>query len=117
MLIQFFITLLVVFALIRVSGKFRQREFSLVEFLSWFAFWLGAGVAVWSPDFLTKLANVLGIGRGADLVLYAGLVIVFYMLFRVFVRIEKIERQLTKIVRSDALKDIKKNIDFNSSNS
>ena len=36
----------------------------------WLVFWLAVGVAFVMPESLTRLANLLGIGRGADLVLY-----------------------------------------------
>jgi len=32
-------------------------------------------------------------------------VVVFYLMFRIFVRLENMERNITKIVRKDALKD------------
>lgn len=60
-------------------------------------------MAMWVPNSLTKLANFFGIGRGADLVLYVGLVAVFYFIFRIYVRLEKMERNITKIVRDDTL--------------
>jgi len=71
----------------------------------WLIFWLAVGVAFVTPESLTRLANVLGIGRGADLVLYVAVVVVFYLMFRIFVRLENMERNITKIVRKDALKD------------
>lgn len=75
----------------------------LAEFSGWFLFWLMVIVAVWVPNFLTKLANILGIGRGTDLVLYVSVVVVFYFIFRIYVRIERMESNITKIVRDDAL--------------
>jgi hypothetical protein len=55
------------------------------------------------PNFLTKLANFLGIGRGADLVFYLGLLALFFLIFHLYVRLEKIEKNITKIVQADAL--------------
>ncbi len=73
------------------------------EFLLWLIFWLTAEVAVWIPDLTTKVANILGIGRGADLVFYLIFILLFYLIFRIYVKIEKIERDITKVVREDAL--------------
>jgi len=73
------------------------------EFFGWFLFWVAVLVAVWVPNFLTKLANFLGIGRGADLVFYLGLLALFFLIFHLYVRLEKIEKNITKIVQADAL--------------
>ena len=69
----------------------------------WLVFWLAVGVAFITPESLTKIANLLGIGRGADLVLYVAVVVVFYLMFRIFIRLEKMERDITKVVRRDTI--------------
>lgn len=102
-LIQFFAIIFCFFALWRVIAKFRRRELKISEFVMWSVFWAAVGVAFVIPESLTKLANLLGIGRGADLVLYVAVVVMFYLMFRIFVRLEKMEREITKVVRQDAL--------------
>lgn len=104
MLIQIIISFFIVFVLLRLVVRFKKSDLKISEFVSWLLFWLMAGVAVWLPNFLTSLANLVGIGRGADLVLYVGIVLVFYFIFRIYTRLEKMERNITKIVRQDALK-------------
>lgn len=103
MLIQIIITIFALFAILNLFGKKKKRPMKWTEFSGWFLFWLAAIVAVWVPNSLTKLANFFGIGRGADLVLYVGLVAVFYFIFRVYVRMERMESNITKIVRDSAL--------------
>jgi len=106
-LIQILAILFVSFVLWRVVNKFRRKELNVPEFLMWLFFWLAVGVAFITPESLTRLANLLGIGRGADLVLYVAVMVVFYLMFRIFVRLEKMERDITKIVREKALKNKK----------
>lgn len=106
--IQLLALLFVLFALWRVIAKFRRRELKITEFLMWLVFWLAVAVAFLTPESLTRIANLMGIGRGADLVLYVAVVVVFYLMFRIFIRLEKMERHLTKIVRRDALNDHEK---------
>jgi len=96
MFIQILLTIFIAFAIIRLISRFN---------FWWLIFWIIAVVAVWVPDFLTKIANILGIGRGADLVLYVSVVAVFYLIFKIYVRLEKIERNITKIVRKDSLEE------------
>jgi len=103
MLIQIIISLFILFAVLRLVLRFRKTELKISEFVTWLVFWLAAAAAVWLPDFLTYVANLVGIGRGADLVLYMGVVVVFYLIFKIYIRLEKMERNITKVVRDDAM--------------
>ena len=103
MLIQILIAIFIVFALGMLIKRFRNVEIKLSEFVFWGLFWVLAGVAVWVPNFLTEIALRLGIGRGADLVLYVSVVVVFYLIFRIYVKLEKMERNITKVVRDKAI--------------
>lgn len=108
-LIQILAMIFVLFALWRVTLKFRKRELNISEFLMWLVFWIAVGAAFITPESLTRLANLLGIGRGADLVLYVAVIVVFYLMFRIFVRLEKMERNITKIVRKNTINNKNKN--------
>jgi hypothetical protein len=67
---------------------------------------VGGLVVIWYPDTASFIANVVGIGRGADLVVYLGIVLLFVLVFQLHVSHVRLERQLTKIVREEALKDL-----------
>lgn len=100
--------ILLVFFLFVWSGvlkKYRLDEIGLKELIIWSVFWLVAGVVVIMPNSTSTIAKVVGIGRGSDLVVYTSLVLLFYILFRILYRIEKIEKNITKITRELALKD------------
>ncbi len=105
MLIKIFLLLVIVLICIKIISKFSKKEITLQEFVIWLLFWVGAGFIVIWPDSSSYLAVYLGVGRGADLVVYLALVLVFYLIFRIFLRIEKIERDITKIISHIALKD------------
>lgn len=106
MLIQIFLSLFVLFALLKVAGRFKERELGTISLLFWCCFWLIVAYVVWVPQFASEVANYLGVGRGADLVLYVSAAVLFYAVFRLTVRIEKIERNITKIVKELAIKDV-----------
>lgn len=63
-----------------------------------------AGVlAVLWPDALTRVANVVGVGRGTDLLLY-GLVVVFGLVSAsLYGKVRDLEAHLTTLVREHAL--------------
>ncbi len=105
MLIQIFLSLFIIFALVKVGGRFKEREISHGSLFFWCVFWLVVAVVVWRPQFATETANLLGVGRGADLVLYISVAVLFYLVFRLTVKLEKIDRNITQIVRKSAIKN------------
>ena len=86
--------------------KKKDSLLSTAGMLFWVVFWLLAVVLVLWPNSTVAVANYLGIGRGADLVLYVSLVVIFFILFKLHVKIESIGRDVTKVVRKESLKDI-----------
>jgi hypothetical protein len=67
------------------------------------AIWLAACGFILFPDTLTHVARALGIGRGADILLY-GLTLAFLAVsFLLYARIIQLRRQVTELVRHLAL--------------
>jgi len=66
----------------------------------------GAGeVAVLWPAMTTRVARALGIGRGADLVLYCSVVTMVMGFLMVYARIRRLRREITLLVRELAIRD------------
>ncbi len=103
--IQFFLILFFVFALFKVAFRFKDREISFFNALAWVGFWLAATIVIWRPGLAVWLAKFLGVGRGVDAVIYLAMAGIFFLVFRLWVRLEKIEKNLTLLVRQDALND------------
>ncbi len=75
------------------------------EAFFWCIVWLTGAAAIFRPDLSMTLARKLGIGRGADLLLYCavgGMIVGFMM---VYIRLRRIRREITLIVRHLALKE------------
>lgn len=109
-----FQSLFVLFALAAVFGVYQKRRENLLSIRGmffWIAFWVLAALVVWFPSTTSMLADRLGIGRGTDLVVYVSLACIFYVLFRLHVKLEKINRDVTKVVRRETIESLKhKNI-------
>lgn len=67
---------------------------------------IGALVVVWVPETSSRVAQLFGVGRGADVIVYFGLVLLFVLVFQLHVSHVRLERQLTELVRREALKDL-----------
>jgi|SRR3989339_49146 len=107
-LFQILFLLFVAFALYSVGRKKSSGVLGRWGLIFWVSFWLGASVLILWPQSTVILANYLGIGRGADLVFYSSLLIIFFVLFRLHVKIETMSRDITKIVRKEALEEERK---------
>ena len=110
MLILFQI-LFIAFVLFVIFSVFKRKKEGLLGpkgVLFWTLFWIVAVLAVLWPDSTTVLANYLGIGRGTDFVVYISLAVMFFVLFRLHVKIESIGRDVTRVVRKKSLDDSQK---------
>lgn len=104
-LIQVIIVAFALYALTRAVLRFRSGELHLGQVALWSAFWIGVGVVAVIPQTTSWLASAVGVGRGADLVIYCSIIALFYAVFRLFVRIERMERHITGLVRQIGLRD------------
>lgn len=109
MLILFQI-LFILFALFTIVNIFKLKksgQFGAKGMIFWILFWLAAIVAVLWPNSTTVLANRFGIGRGTDFVLYVSVAVIFYLIFKLHIKIESISRDITKLVRKESLEEPK----------
>ena len=91
--------IVIAFLALRSGGARHQaiRRILLVLFV------IGAGVAVFFPDLLTRVARLVGIGRGADLLLY--IVVVAFLAFAAttYRQFRRLEDDITELSRRVAL--------------
>lgn len=103
--IQFFLVLFFALALFKVIVRFKKREMNFLNALVWFLFWLVAAMVVLYPGLAVGLAKFLGVGRGVDAVIYLAMAGLFSLVFRLWIKLEKIEKNLTSLVRQDTLEN------------
>jgi small membrane protein len=72
---------------------------------AWLLLWVAAAVSIAFPQVLVAIAHFLGIGRGADLVLYLSILFSFAAFFTTYLRFRRVDEQLTRIVRHLAIRD------------
>ena len=101
--IQILLVVFFLFALIKVIGRFRMGDLSKAGLVWWSLFWVAAAVVVILPNSTAYFAKLVGIGRGADLVVYLSLASVFFILFKLMMKIELLNKDITKLTRKIAL--------------
>ena len=105
MVIQLVLIAFALFALLRVFAQYRAQKVSSGWFCTWTLLWVLVIVVVLVPDVTNFFAAAAGVGRGADLVVYVSLAVLFYSLFRLAVRQEQLHRELTELVRKIAVEN------------
>lgn len=114
-LIQIFGILFALFAISRVIIQIKRNAMSAESGLFWIFMWISVILVVVFPGSLGHLAELVGVGRGVDVLIYLGIVALFYLIYRSYIKIENLERGLTNVVREIAIieryekKDVKKN--------
>ena len=103
MIIQILLILFIIYAVIKVALRYKDKIISLQEFVLWTIFWFMVGFVIILPSATSLAANWVGVGRGVDLAIYISILILFYLVFRILARLDKIDKDVTKIVRKIAL--------------
>ena len=73
--------------------------------MAWALLWLVAGIAIARPGITAAVARALGIGRGADLVLYCTGVGMLVGVLMMYARLRRLRRDVTLLVRHLAIRD------------
>lgn len=103
--IQILFSVFILFAISRVILRFREKIIAPGVALFWAIVWSAALIGVVLPATTTKIASFFGVGRGVDVIVYISLSLLFYLVFRIYVMIEDLRREITYIVRHVALKN------------
>ncbi len=110
MIIKAIIILFILFVLWRTFLRFQKGDITSREFFIWLVFWFMVAAATMAPKRTDIIAQLLGVERGADLLVYISIIVLFFTVFKIIVKLEKIDRDITKIVRKNALDKADKEI-------
>jgi len=93
-----------IFALSRAFLRFRGKEIGISEFFFWSVTWLLLLLLAVFPQYTPIVSKQLGIERGVDVFVYGGVMLLFYLVFRIYVRLEKMDQGITRLVQEIAKK-------------
>lgn len=100
---QILALVIVAFFIIRLFQQRKKGTVSKNELVLWLAFWLIAGLAVVFIKLIDGLVHFLGFsGSGINFLIYLAVVTLFYFLFRLRLKVAKLENNLAKLVREIA---------------
>ena len=90
-------------AMLSLSARNLFQRARWLASLAWTALWLAALVAVIYPDETTEIAKLVGIRRGADLLLYCAVLAFGVGFYVVSLRLRQVSREITLLTREVAL--------------
>lgn len=106
--IQIVLVLFSLFALTRVYLRYKEGVISTKTAFFWILIWFAALIGILLPKTTTKIASIFGVGRGVDVIVYISLVLLFYLVFRIYVMIQDIRHEITSVIRKIALRETSK---------
>jgi hypothetical protein len=103
MLFQGLLFIVAVVGCTSVLYRFLRKELIGSSVVFWLVCWLLLGVFAIMPNATSHVAQFFGVGRGVDIVVYAALIVLFFLVFRCLIALEKMRREITILVRDNAL--------------
>ena len=103
MLIEIVILVFVMFMYLKLIFDLKKNKISLRRFFFGIFIWFSLSVVVFFPQIVFFFAGVLGIERARDLPIYVSIIILFILIFKIGINMEKMEQGITKIVKKIAL--------------
>ena len=104
--IQVIAIIFALFALVRVILKLRRKKLTINEFIFWASMWVMLLVISIFPDISHIIAGFFGFGRGLDFFIVASILIIFYLIFRIYIKLEEIDSRITRLARNIALEEV-----------
>jgi len=102
--IQIIAIIFALFAISRVILRVRDKKLTINEFIFWCIIWAALILLAIFPWITVQLSGFLGFKRGLDLLIYISIAVLFYLVFRIYVKTEEQEQRITTLVRELAIK-------------
>jgi hypothetical protein len=97
------------FVISRVVLRWKDKQLTMKSGIFWVVLWtLIFGISIY-PKLSQKIASWIGIGRGVDSAFFIAVILLFYLIFRLYIKIDKIDKDLTSLVVELSKKDSQKN--------
>jgi len=96
----------IIFSLLAIGDSFlklREGRISKRIFFLWLAIWLSVVLVAFYPGVTIFLSGLVGIQRGIDFAVYSSILLLFYLIFLIYVRLDNLEKNITTVVREVAL--------------
>lgn len=103
MLFQIGIILFAVVVILRTYGQYKKEYVSRYWLIAFSFLWIMVMIATLVPKGTDRIAQLVGVERGADLFVYVAVLVLVYVVYRLLVRVQHMHQEITELVRQIAL--------------
>lgn len=103
MIFQLFLVVFSLYAIARSVRQYLRKDVSKYWVGVWSALWIVVLAVALMPQATDRIAEGVGVGRGADLLVYLAVTFLLYAVLRIIIRQQKMSEEITELVRSIAI--------------
>ena len=104
-LFQFVFLLFIAVSLYRVIGKIKSGQLNFKESFVWVFVWTLGGIIIFNPGLSVRVSQIFGIGRGVDLVIYTSIIFLYYIAYKMYLKVDNLQKKLKDISTKIALNE------------
>lgn len=105
---QIIALIIIAIFIIRLIYQKRKKQIQIFEFLFWLSFWfLAFGAIIFIKKIDILVANIGFSGSGIEILFYIAVILSYYLIFKIRLKLEKQKQEITKLTRYLALQDNK----------
>ena len=108
MIIQYIATAIITLIITQQIVRFVKDKPTFFKTFVMTLFWGAVLFLIWFPEVMGWLGKVTGVGRGVDVLIYLSIIFLFYYVLRQNTKIDKLQKEITKLVREIAKENAKK---------
>ncbi len=98
-ILQILITIFALFAFTRVILRLKKQQISVSEFIFWSIVWLAIITVALVPGIFYNIAQISGVESSINLLVYVSIVVLLYLVFRLYVKFDNMEQKQAKLIR------------------
>lgn len=111
MIFKILILIFIAFAASRAFLRFKDKSLNILNLIFWIILWCVILIIVFKPQISDEFSYFLGIQHGTDAAFFFANLILFYLVFRLYVKIENVDRDITRLATNISKKLHVKNPD------
>ena len=83
--------------------RYNDRKTSLSTFCIWVVLWIVLIIVGICPELTTTVSRFFGFSRGLGIELIAGIALLAYLIFKLYLKIGEQDKEITKLIRLIAI--------------
>ncbi|MBN1376941.1 DUF2304 family protein [Candidatus Woesearchaeota archaeon] len=103
-IIQVLVIIFAVYLIVKVIFNFKREKISLSEFIFWEILWILLIILAVFPRNFNTIAEKIGVSSIFNLIVYISIILLFFLIYKLYIKSEEQREEITKLVREITLK-------------